>query len=1046
MEKGDSQRYTANAGAQSIYMKPGDAVRVISAPDRIGALSRFEMRGETKRWFVRFGQTGDWYPESNLEVMAEEESLYDLVRAQRFGRTIHLRKAITNARLTGRLAEVIYSMEATNTDFYAYQFKPVLNVLESTSDGILIADEVGLGKTIEAGLIWTELVARQNCQNLLVVCPASLCKKWQDELRDRFGVRADICNSSELLEKLHESTIHGYELAAIISIQGMRRQNSKLNELIEENAPNRDLFDCVIIDEAHHMRNTTTQTHRLGTLLRSVTKNLILLSATPIQLRNDDLFHLLKIIDEENFEEKNDFDQMIQLNRPILEVRKLLIEGQFSQSEFNKRINDCLALDRLRNNRQLKALQENPPTQEFLQDINKRVQLANRIERINALSNIISRTRKRDVKERRVIREPKSIDVLMTEREMAIYNKITDEIYDFCEHNYTSNRANFFVIIPQRQLCSSIPAAVRRWQKLGGMDIEDPDADAEVFDSVRGTSIDNESRTSGTLTKELIHISKNLGNLTDLKQNDSKYKMLIESLTRYWQDYPEKKVIVFAYYRFTLEYLKERLDEEGIKSVLMMGGMSSDEKKQGIARFRDDKQIKVLLTSETLSEGVDLQFSSVLINYDLPWNPMKVEQRIGRIDRIGQKEERIEIHNLFYKDTLDDRIYERLYKRLDIFREALGDLEAVLGEKITELSYQLISHRLTPKQQEEQIEQTAIALANQKEQQEELESKAGDLTAHGDYILNKVKAAESLKRFIQGKDLWIYTRDFLTENYPGCALVQENDDSMKIKVELSLACKQVLRIFLEDSPRLRTKTKLHTTRSGEGTECYFENQMDRGEPNYEVINQQHPLIQFISSKSTQIENRYQLVATQLKGDHFESCEEGIYLVLIQRWSTKSAKESESLVYRCLNLVTREVQSDDFAERIILASVNYGKDWPSANTDIDPNLLDSGYVELDNTVAEDFTEHCDYMKLENEDRIDTIINTINDQHEKHKFNLQKQINKVQAGSANQQIIRMHEGNIRNDRLRADARIEEYESKRGHVSTEDTDIAFVAVNVT
>jgi superfamily II DNA/RNA helicase len=358
----------------------------------------------------------------------------------------------------------------------------------------------------------------------------------------------------------------------------------------------------------------------------------------------------------------------------------------------------------------------------------------------------------------------------MTDREAAIYNKITNKIYTFCEDNYTTKRANFFVIIPQRQLCSSIPASIRRWQKLAGMDTED--SDSEVLESVKGTSIDDTGTSRGPLTTELIHISRQLGDFKDLKQNDSKYKMLIDTLTDYWQNYPEKKVVLFAYYRFTLEYLKERFDEEGINSVLMMGGIDSDEKKKGIARFRDDKKIRVLLTSETLSEGIDLQFCSVLINYDLPWNPMKVEQRIGRIDRIGQEEELIQIHNLFYKETLDDRIYERLYERLDIFREALGDLEAVLGEKISELSYQLISHRLTPEQQEQQIEQTAIALANQKEQQEELESKAGDLTAHGDYILNKVKAAESLKRFIQGKDLWIYTRDFLKENYPGCSLIQ----------------------------------------------------------------------------------------------------------------------------------------------------------------------------------------------------------------------------------------------------------------------------------
>jgi hypothetical protein len=482
----------------------------------------------------------------------------------------------------------------------------------------------------------------------------------------------------------------------------------------------------------------------------------------------------------------------------------------------------------------------------------------------------------------------------MTEKEAAVYSTVTTEIYSFCDSMYKSERAPFFVIIPQRQLCSSIPAAVRRWQKNAGIDVQN--ADSSVLESVTGTNVETNKQIFGTLTNELNHISKQLGNFEDLKQNDSKYKMLINTLTKYWTDYPEKKVIIFAYYRATLEYLYERFNEEGIKSVLMMGGVSSDDKKKGILDFKENKQIKVLLASEVLSEGVDLQFCSTLINYDLPWNPMKVEQRIGRIDRIGQIEESIEIINLFHQDTLDDRIYKRLYMRLDIFTEALGDLEAILGEKISELTYKLISHELTPKEQNEKIEQTAIALANQKDQEEKLESMAGDLTAHGDYILNKVKAAESLRRFIEGKDLWIYTRDFLKENYPGSILVQDNEKELRINIQLSQACQQDLANFLSDLPRLKYKTKLHTSGTVKSMACYFSNQMDMGRSNYEVINQQHPLIQFISTKSAEIdENQYQLVSTQLTKQQFEQADRGIYFVLIQRWSTKSAKESESLI-------------------------------------------------------------------------------------------------------------------------------------------------------
>src|SRR6185369_2901864 len=125
-----------------------------------------------------------------------------LLRNTQFGTADDLRRTITHVRLTGRLADVIYSMEATNTDFYAYQFKPVLKMLLSPSNGILIADEVGLGKTIEAGLIWTELRCRFDMRRLMVICPAVLQEKWQDELERRMGVKADIVSAAELLRVL----------------------------------------------------------------------------------------------------------------------------------------------------------------------------------------------------------------------------------------------------------------------------------------------------------------------------------------------------------------------------------------------------------------------------------------------------------------------------------------------------------------------------------------------------------------------------------------------------------------------------------------------------------------------------------------------------------------------------------------------------------------------------------------------------------------------------------------------------------------------------
>ena len=134
---------------------------------------------------------------------------------------------------------------------------------------------------------------------------------------------------------------------------------------------------------------------------------------------------------------------------------------------------------------------------------------------------------------------------------------------------------------------------------------------------------------------------------------------------------PKKKIVLFSYFRATLEYLFERLSENNLRCIVLVGGNKTD-KDDIIRKFKEEENLNILLSSEIGSEGIDLQFSDVLINYDLPWNPMRVEQRIGRLDRLGQKAEKIIIWNLFYDDTIDSQIYKRLYARLNIFEKSLA--------------------------------------------------------------------------------------------------------------------------------------------------------------------------------------------------------------------------------------------------------------------------------------------------------------------------------------------------------------------------------------
>jgi len=226
----------------------------------------------------------------------------DLVRAKRFGHKGDLGRILTFHKISSRLANVFYAMQTSRTDFYAYQFKPVYKFIESANGRILIADEVGLGKTIEAALIWQEVRARSDARTLLIVCPSMLRDKWKTELRTRFGVPAQIHSSDGFLSLLQDFKREGlgYQCAAVCSLQGLR--NPTVQGALEDFADSELQFDLIVIDEAHYMRNVDTHTHRLGKGLSGIADNFLLLTATPLQLKREDLYRLLNVLDPDEYD------------------------------------------------------------------------------------------------------------------------------------------------------------------------------------------------------------------------------------------------------------------------------------------------------------------------------------------------------------------------------------------------------------------------------------------------------------------------------------------------------------------------------------------------------------------------------------------------------------------------------------------------------------------------------------------------------------------------------------------------------------------------
>ena len=813
---------------------------------------------------------------------------------------------------------MVYSMESTNTDFHAYQFKPVLKLINSTSQSLLIADEVGLGKTIEAGLIWTELKARFDSKNLIVMCPYALTKKWKDELLNKFDVKSIICKAEELLDFLNNKNLQQRGAAYICGMQSIRPDKGweeeeneddtkrkkqkalalKLQELENENP----VFDLLIVDEAHHLRNETTQLNAMGKLLRNVSDHCVFLSATPIHLRNNDLLSQLSLLDPGYFSLSNraqarkTFEALIDANRPIIEAREIISSGQNNISEAKSYIEEALQNNLLQNNITLKNCLneisncgENP-------NVEIRTNLAGKLDTANLLSNIITRTRRRDVQELRIIRRVNPITVEMTEAEREFYDKVTKLVSDYADKKNINQR--FLLASPQRMMSSCMYGALQHWRKSFTIELEDAE-----------DNIQNDLEPERPLIKYLSDLTSEFS-LEELYEGDTKFKALIEKLKS--KDVSNEKVILFSSFKPSLRYLEKRLVDEGFLVFMIHG--DSENRNTVLNEFEGVKSPAVLLSSEVGSEGLDLQFCRILINYDLPWNPMRVEQRIGRVDRFGQASDFVVILNFIHDDTIDQRIWDRLYDRLKLCEEALGGFEDILGEEIRKLEREILND-LTPQEQEERIKQTEQAISTKKKEHENLEKDASGLMAHGDYILNQVTNAHKFNRWLTQGDIENYLIGFFKEFYPRSKLSKEIEEDEtysltidnQLKYDLTEFCK-TLRAGIFSNLQFSDKNKV-----------YIGKPKNIRNKKYEVINQQHPIIRFAINTIT-LKRKTKLriaVASEIYKDDVDiDFKRGKYCLVVQQWSIFGTVQMEKLSYLGQNLSTGKLTSNDEAEQLV----------------------------------------------------------------------------------------------------------------------------------
>lgn len=973
---------------------------------------------------VRFpGQQPRFEMAEDLEPADTELDDREQVLAGKFASASHLRKRLTSVQLAGQLSEMIYSLDTTDTQFMPHQFKPLLALLDSPSKGVLIADEVGLGKTIEAGLIWTELRFRTQATRLLVVCPAVLCDKWKHELYRRFGTTSQVMNARELLQHLQQGEAAPKVPAIICSLQGIRPPTDATDEDANmksavvrlarhlNDAQDQTLFDLVVIDEAHYLRNHQTSSAFLGQLLRPVAEYFVLLSATPVNNRSTDLFNLVSLVDPDQFRFEGEFENVLGANRPLVRLANQLKRPEASIGMVREALDEAELHWLFRNSESLKLLKESLGERDDVEVMapEERVAMSHRLERVNLLGQVIVRSRKREVLENRVERLVQNFPVPMTTVEQDFYQRVTEAVISYGLHN--GGIQGFLLATPQRQMSSCMFAAASRWLGRAG-ECSEEEAEAFAYDAF------GEDVEPSELTSVSGHVARALAGHADLKAlraHDSKYEQLEALLKEYARDYPQERGIVFSYFRDTLGYLKERLESVGIPALVVMGG---DDKQARIEEFQQSDRYKVLLASEVAAEGVDLQFMRFLVNYDLPWNPMRVEQRIGRIDRIGQQAPAISIVNLVYQDTIDDRILTRLFEKLKLFEDALGCTEDVLQDGISLLTRDLLSGHLTPEQQERRIDQARAVMEQNRRNMAEIQEHEADFVGLGEFVRNKVSHAHDTHRRITDQDLQLHIREYLEENAPGYAMRMDPGGATG-SIRLGADATAKLIRFRESRQLPRSKLE-----SGDDCEVVIRNHVNRGEhqAKYELINQYHPLVRMIADHETRSQHRDLVVAAEVELAQLGlDISPGDYAFAAEIWQFEGARREETIRACFLSVRGGEPIGGESGFDLINALRAQISDW----VDIVPCLPDKAVAAelLESTKAallRQFREARRAFQAENADRIRI-------QRESLARNLERRIGKLElamqrvAESHRANYRRMAEGQIRDLRQKHDVAV-------------------------
>lgn len=718
----------------------GQMVALKSNPSIMGVITKILQGDHETRYEVFHGNSKNTYYASQIvhSQSAEEEI-----------KPIPLN--VFNARLTAIQINhpgiaSLYSLHSARVNFIPFQFKPVLKLIRSDRPRLLIADEVGVGKTIEAGLILRELQARMDIKSILVLCPKPLVtdRKWQLELK-RFdeefthldGPALRYCINETDLDgrwpSQHSKTIMPFSLFNEALLIGEGKGKRKQKGLLELDPPVQ--FDLVIVDEAHHLRNTNTYIHQVARYFCENAEAVLLLSATPIQLGDNDLYVLLNLLRPDLIIDRSSFEHMAEPN-PF--INQAIDYSRAAQPQWEAKSRDALSKASLTGWGQ-RMLQKNPDFQQALTLLEKslsteqRLEFVRTTEQFHTFSALINRTRRRDIGAF-TIRKPETVTVEFTPDQKKLHDLLLELQAEILAMVHDTRQIKFMMTTLRRQASSCIHGLAPLLQVIlrrnltriveGDSLEEDWVESLETFDEAIQKLT---KKDFSSLTKKIQSII-DMGNNLDKK--DPKSDALL-TIAKQKQSVPNNKILLFSTFRHTLSYLHAKLINSGIRIGLIHGDIKDYDRQDLRHRFSLPKEnaeaIDILLSSEVGCEGLDYQFCDCLVNYDIPWNPMRVEQRIGRIDRYGQKSESVLIYNFITPDTVDADIYERCLVRIGVFQRSLGGSEEILGKISQQIMDIAENYKLTEDERKGKLQQLADNEIRLQMEQEELEERQAEL-------------------------------------------------------------------------------------------------------------------------------------------------------------------------------------------------------------------------------------------------------------------------------------------------------------------------------